>query len=149
MSSINQVVILGNLTRDIELRYGTTGNEVANGSVALNRKWKSKDGEDMEEVSYIDFTVFGKSAETLAKYTSKGSRICLTGRLKQDKWEDKKSGDARSKVVVIVTDFQFLDSGDGNSGKKHRASSEDDAPPRKSKPAPKKKVRDEEPDWRV
>jgi single-strand DNA-binding protein len=100
------VAIIGNLTADWEMRYTAGGSAIANTSIAVNRKWKDKDGEQKEEVSFIDLTAFGKQAETLALYTKRGNPIHVNGRLKQDRWEH--DGQKRSKVLVIVEGFQFL-----------------------------------------
>jgi single-strand DNA-binding protein len=105
-----KVVILGNLTRDPELRYTTKGAAVLDVSIAVNRKWKSESGESKEEVSFIDSTAFGKSAETIAKYCRKGSQLLVDGRLKTESWDDKTTGRKRSKLKVVIESFQFVGS---------------------------------------
>lgn len=109
MPNFNKVFLMGNLTRDIELRH-TSGNQaVANLSMAINRRWKSADGQDKEEVTFVDCEAWGKTAETLAKYLQKGRPVFIEGRLKLDQWEDKE-GKKQSKLRVTVDGFQFIDS---------------------------------------
>lgn len=105
---INNVVLLGNLTRDPELKYTPSGAAICNLTLALNHKYKS--GETLkEEVSYIDVVVFGKTAEATAEYLNKGSKASVVGRLKQDRWEAE-DGKKRSKVRVVADSVKFLDS---------------------------------------
>lgn len=109
MPNFNKVFIMGNLTRDIEIRH-TAGNQaVANMSMAINRRWRSADGQDREEVTFVDCEAWGKTAETLAKYLQKGRPVFIEGRLKLDTWEDKE-GKKQSKLRVVVDGFQFVDS---------------------------------------
>lgn len=108
MSSFNKVLILGNLTRDVELRYMPTGSPVCDFSLALNRKWTGSDGAKKEEVSFIDVTCFGKTAEIASQYLYKGVQTLIEGRLKQDRWEAKEGGGKRSKVKVICERLTLL-----------------------------------------
>lgn len=110
MPNLNRVFLAGNLTRDVELK--TTGGNSTVGSfgLAVNRTWNNAAGEKQEEVTFIDCTAWGKTAEVMAKYLSKGRPVLLEGRLKLDQWEDKKDGSKRSKLSVVVESFQFLDS---------------------------------------
>lgn len=101
---------MGNLTRDPERRVTPKGKTVVSFALALNEKWKDSDGETHEDVSFVDCEAFGKQAETLAKYVSKGRLLLVEGRLKQDTWEAK-DGERRSKLKVVVTGFQFLPDG--------------------------------------
>jgi single-strand DNA-binding protein len=104
---VNLAVMLGNLTTDPELKYSKSGAAVCGFSVALNSKYKS--GDDWkEEVSYIQVTAFGKTAENCGEFLHKGSKVLVQGRLKQDRWDDA-DGKHRSKVVVIAGLVQFLD----------------------------------------
>ena len=114
MASFNKVILAGNLTRDPELRYTPKGTAVARIGIACNRKWKSETGEMKEEVTFVDVDAFGRQAETLAQYMKKGSPLLVEGRLKLDQWDDKQSGQKRSKLGVVVEGFQFL--GGGNRG---------------------------------
>lgn len=106
MSDLNQTVIQGRLTRDIETRYATSGAAVGNFGVASNRKYK-----EQEEVTFLDCTVFGKTCEIMTQHLKKGSPVLLRGRLKTDSWEDKKTNQKKSKLVLIVEDFHFVGGG--------------------------------------
>lgn len=114
--SFNKVILLGNLTRDVELRHLPSGSQsVANIGLAVNRRWRTPEGEQREEVTYIDCEAWGKQAETLAKYVSKGRPLFIEGRLKLDQWE--KEGQKFSKLRVVIENFQFVDSrGEGGGG---------------------------------
>jgi single-strand DNA-binding protein len=116
MASLNKVFLIGNLTRDPELRYTPQGTAVASFGLASNRRWKSSDGQDKEETLFVDITAFGRQAEIVSEYMSKGRPIFVEGRLKLDQWQDKESGAKRSKLTVIVESFQFLGGGPGASG---------------------------------
>ena len=100
MSDLNEVVISGRLTRDAELRHTPTGTAVTDIIVASNRIW-SKDSDKQEEATFVDVTIWGKQAESLAQYLTKGRHIMLTGRLKLNKWETEE-GDRRSKLTVVA-----------------------------------------------
>lgn len=113
MASFNRVILAGNLTRDPELRYTPKGTAVARLGIACNRKWKSETGELKEEVTFVDVDAFGKQAETIGQYLKKGRPILIEGRLRYDTWEDKQSGQKKSKLGVVLESFQFLDSGGG------------------------------------
>ncbi len=107
MTSYNKVILLGNLTRDTEVRYTPNGNAVANFTIAVNRKYKQGD-ETKEEVSYIDIVVYGKQAESCGQYLAKGDAVLVDGRLNQRRWEDKDSGQKRSKMEVIAQGTTFM-----------------------------------------
>lgn len=124
------VIMMGNLTADPELRYTPKGSGIAQFNVAINRKWKSESGEMKEEVSFIGVTAFGKQADTVAKYFSKGDPIIVHGRLKQETWDDKTSGAKRSKTLVILESFNFA------GGKRKEAKQEEE--PKKFVPPPPK-----------
>ena len=110
MSSLNQCNFIGNFTRDIDLKYAPSGAAVASGSIACNHKYTNKTtGEKVDDVEYVNLTFFGKTAETVAKYMKKGSKIYVSGRMKTDKYDDK-DGITRYSTKVIVNDMQFLDS---------------------------------------
>lgn len=117
--SFNKVILLGNLTRDIELRH-TSGNQaVANIGLAVNRKFRTADGETREEVTFVDCEAWGRTAEVMSQYLTKGRPVFVEGRLKLDSWEDKE-GKKQSKLRVVIESFQFVDSrsegGGGGSG---------------------------------
>lgn len=109
----NKIVLMGNLTRDPEVRTTPGGQSVANFSLAVNRTWKDQSGQTQEAVSYIDCVAWGKVGEIIAQYLGKGRPILISGRLDQRSWEDKETGGKRSKVEVVVEDFNFVDSGQG------------------------------------
>ena len=111
----NKVILVGNLTRDIELRYSQSGMGIANTAIATSRKFTSN-GEKKEEVCFVDITFFGRSAEVANQYLRKGSKILVEGRLNFEQWVDQ-NGQKRSKHSVIVEIMQMLDSkGDNNQG---------------------------------
>ncbi len=99
---------MGNLTRDPELRQLPTGTSVANFGLAMNRRYKTREGEDREETCFVDIEVFGRQAETTNTYLSKGSSALVEGRLRLDQWEDKQSGQKRSRLLVNADRVQFL-----------------------------------------
>lgn len=107
MVAINQVSLAGNLTRDPELRYTAQGNAVCEFTVAVNEKWGSGD-QRREEVHFFECVAWRRAAEIIAEYLRKGSPVWVSGKLKQDRWEDQNSGQKRSKVRVTVREFQFL-----------------------------------------
>lgn len=108
MASYNRTILVGNLTRDPEMRYTPKGTAIVQGGIAVNHKWKTEGGEEKEDVLFLDFSVWGRAGETFAQYTRKGDPILLEGRLKLDQWEDKNTKEKRSKVKLTVENFQFL-----------------------------------------
>lgn len=113
MANFNQVILMGNLTRDPQLRYTQTQQSVCDFGIAVNRKFKSQSGEEREEVTFVDCTAWGKTAELINQYFTKGKPIFVQGRLKLDTWEDKQGGGKRSKLSVVVENFQFVGGRDG------------------------------------
>ena len=111
MASFNKVILVGNLTRDPELRYTPKGLAIAKLGLAVNRVWKNEAGENKEEVTFVDIDAFGKQAETIGQYLKKGRPILIEGRLRLDQWDDKQTGQKRNKLGVVLEGFQFLDSG--------------------------------------
>lgn len=107
MASYNKVILLGNLTRDPQLSYTPNQTAVVDFGLAVNRKWKSQDGEAKEEVCFVDCRAFGKTAENLNKYLAKGNPLFIEGRLSFDSWTAQ-DGTKRSRHRVIVEGFQFL-----------------------------------------
>ena len=105
----NKVIIIGNLTRDIELKYLPSGSAIANGAIATSHKYKMQNGEQKEEVCFLDFSIFGKGGEIFNQYVRKGSKVMLEGRLVFQQWKDNKDGSNRSKHALSVTEFKFLD----------------------------------------
>jgi single-strand DNA-binding protein len=110
MSNYNKVILMGNLTRDPELRYLPKGTAVARIGLAINRTYTGEDGQKRDDTTFVDVDAFGKQAEALGQYFKKGRPIFVEGRLKLDTWDDKQTGQKRSKMGVIMESFQFVDS---------------------------------------
>jgi single-strand DNA-binding protein len=116
MANYNRVLLMGNLTRDVELKYTPSNQAVANIGVAVNRRYRTSDGEQREETTFVDCEAWGRTAEVMSQYLSKGRPVFIEGRLRLDQWQDK-DGSNRSKLRVVVENFQFVDSrGDGGGG---------------------------------
>jgi single-strand DNA-binding protein len=115
MASFNKVLLMGNLTRDPELTYTPSQLAICKFGLAVSRKFRGKTGEEREEVLFIDCTVFDKKGETVHQYCTKGKPIFIEGQLKLDTWDDKTTGQKRSKIHVVVDNFQFLGSRDGGT----------------------------------
>lgn len=126
MPNLNKVLIMGALTRDPEVKYTPKGTALCQIGVAVNHTYKTADGEKREEVTFVDVEAWGKTAEVIGEHFRKGKPIFVEGRLKLDTWDDKQTGQKRSKMKVIMESFQFL--GDKGSG---QASA---APPRSAPP---------------
>jgi single-strand DNA-binding protein len=118
MASFNKVILVGNLTRDPELRYTPKGTAIAKIGLAVNRVWTNEAGEKKEDVTFVDVDVFGRTAENVGQYMRKGRPILIEGRLKLDQWDDKQTGQKKSKLGVVAEIVQFLGSptGGGESG---------------------------------
>ena len=113
MASFNKVILMGNLTRDPQLKYLPSQTAVTEFGLACNRKFKTQAGEDKEEVTFVDCTAFGRTGEVINQYFTKGKPIFIEGRLKYDSWEDKNGGGKRHKLTVVVDNFQFIGGRDG------------------------------------
>lgn len=111
----NKVILLGNLTRDIELKHLSGDMSVGSFGLAVNRRFRTRDGENREEVTFVDCEAWGRTAEVMGQYLQKGRPVFIEGRLKLDTWEDKDGG-KRSKLKVVVENFQFVDSKQGGEG---------------------------------
>jgi single-strand DNA-binding protein len=142
MAYLNKVFLIGNLTRDPELRVTPKGTAICQFGIAVNRQFKDESGATRDETTFVDIEAWGKQGELVAKYLSKGSLAMVEGRLKLDQWEDKTSGQKRSKLKVVLDNVQFLSSrgsggGGGGSSAPADDSSEGSAPPPRggSKPA--------------
>ncbi|MBR0242743.1 single-stranded DNA-binding protein [Candidatus Saccharibacteria bacterium] len=114
MRGFSKAIIAGNLTRDPELRSTPSGSSVCSFSVAVNRVYKDANGENKEDVSFIDCSAWGKLGEMIASYAKKGSSVLVSGRLSQRTWEDKNGGGKRSRVEIVVEDFNFTGTAAGN-----------------------------------
>ncbi|HEV7299954.1 MAG TPA: single-stranded DNA-binding protein [Tepidisphaeraceae bacterium] len=148
MASYNKVLLMGNLTRDPQLRYTPSQMAVADFGIAVNEKFTTKSGEKREDVAFIDITAWGKQAELINQYFTKGKPIFIEGRLKYETWDDKQGGGKRHKLTVTLDGFQFVGGRDGGGGGGGGGGSydqgagpgdfEDSAPPQRSqsRPAP-------------
>jgi single-strand DNA-binding protein len=116
MPSLNKVLLMGNLTRDPELRVTPKGTPICQFSLAINRQFKMESGESREEVIYVDIEAWGKQGETIAKYVTKGRPLFVEGRLRLDQWEDKNTKEKRSRMKVVLENFQFLGDSRGGGG---------------------------------
>ncbi len=143
----NRVIIVGNLTRDIELKYAPSGAAIGSTGIASTRKFKGGDGQMKEEVLFVDITAFGRTAEVMNQYLRKGSKILVEGRLKLDQWTDQNGG-KRSKHGVTIENMTMLDSkGDNAGGGGYNAPQQNAAPqagqaPQQSQPAYEKPAND-------
>ncbi len=121
MASFNKVLLMGNLTRDPQMKYLPSQTAVCEFGIASNRKFRTQGGEDREEVLFVDCTAFGRTGEVINQYCTKGKPIFIEGRLKFDSWDDRNGGGKRSKLSVVVDNFQFIGGrddagGDGGGG---------------------------------
>ena len=128
MANLNKVLLIGNLTRDPELRYTPQGSAICDLGLAINRQYTTNDGVKKEEVCFVDITAWGRQAETCNRFVKKGSQIFVEGRLKLDSWQDKETGKNRSKLNVVAERIQFLS---GTGAGKHS----DDGQDEQQKPA--------------
>jgi single-strand DNA-binding protein len=137
-ASYNKVMLMGNLTRDPEVRVTPGGLSIAKLGLAVNRRYKTREGEQREEVTYVDIDAFGVQAETIQKYCTKGSGIFIEGRLRLDQWQDKTSGENRSKLGVVLDNFQFV-GGRGEEGGSRSSDYEQSSPPARASSPPRSK----------
>jgi single-strand DNA-binding protein len=144
MASFNKVILLGNLTRDPEVRYTPKGTAVADLGLAVNRTYTADNGEKREEVTFVDVTFWGRTAEVAGEYLKKGRPVFVEGRLQLDSWDDKTSGQKRTKLKVIGENMQMLGSprGGGSGG----GDEESSGGSRASRPAPPPKAAPSAPD---
>lgn len=133
-ASFNKVYLMGNLTRDPESRVTPGGVTISKLGLAVNRRYRTRDGEQREETTFVDIDAFGAQAETIQKYCSKGSALFVEGRLRLDQWQDKTSGENRSKLGVVLENFQFV-GGRSEGGSPAGGSYEENSPPRRTEPA--------------
>lgn len=128
MPNLNKVQLMGNITRDPEVRYTPKGTAVTDISLAINRSFNSDDGERREETTFVDITFWGRQAEVIGEYMKKGRPLYVEGRLQLDSWEDKTSGQQRSRLKVVGENFQFLggrdDAGGGGGGGQSRSAAQ-------------------------
>ena len=136
MANLNKVMLIGNLTRDPELRHTPKGTAVAELGLAINRVWKDEQGQKQEETTFVDVTLWGRQAELAQQYLGKGNPVYIEGRLNLDTWDDKATGQKRSKLKVIGENLQFLSSGKsgGNGGAPSDRPQSSARPPQRSGP---------------
>lgn len=108
MASFNKVILIGNLTRDPDLRTTSNGTAICDLGLAVNRRWKDQAGRDQEETTFVDVTVWNRAAENCAQYLQKGAPVLVEGRLHLEQWEDRNGGGKRSKLSVVAETVQFL-----------------------------------------
>jgi single-strand DNA-binding protein len=132
MASFNKVILLGNLTRDPEVRYTPKGSAVADLGIAVNRQYTLDNGEKREEVTFVDVTFWGRTAEVAGEYLKKGRPVFIEGRLQLDTWDDKQSGQKRSKLKVIGENMQMLGGRPGAGGGGSEVEEGESGPPRSS-----------------
>lgn len=113
MASLNKVLLIGNLTRDPEIRYTPKGSAVCDLGLAVNRRYTTESGERQEEVTFLDVVLWGKQAELAGQYLHKGRSVFIEGRLQMDSWEDKATGQKRNKIKIVCENMQFIDSKGG------------------------------------
>jgi single-strand DNA-binding protein len=116
MASYNKVILMGNLTRDPQMKYLPSQTAVVEFGLACNRRYKTQSGEQKEEVTFVDCTAFGRTGEVINQYFTKGKPIFIEGRLKYDQWEDKQGGGKRHKLTVVIESFEFVGGRDGGGG---------------------------------
>ena len=152
MASYNKVFLMGNLTRDPQVKHLPSQMVVAEFGLAVNRRYKTAAGEDKEEVAFVDCSAFGRQAETISQYCTKGKPIFVEGRLKFDTWDDKGGAGKRSKLTVVVENFQFLgragEDGSGSAGEFAGNGSRQNAPAPRPLAEQQKMFAGEERKWR-
>lgn len=116
MRGFSKAIIAGNVTRDPEMRTTPSGSQVCSFAIAVNRSYKDSSGAQQDQVSYLDCVAWGKSAEIISQYIKKGSQLLVSGRLEQRSWEDKNSGQRRSRTEIVVEDFSFIGGNNGGNG---------------------------------
>lgn len=135
MASLNKVMLIGNVTRDPEIRYTPKGTALVEIGLAVNRRYTAENGERREEVTFVDVTLWGRTAEIANEYLRKGRPVYIEGRLQLDSWDDKQTGQKRSKLRVVGEEMQLLGNREGGSGGGGSQGGEYDEEPRQSRPA--------------
>src|SRR5947207_6773712 len=135
MPNLNKVMLIGNLTRDPEIKYTPKGTAIADIGLAVNRNYTTESGEKREEVTFIDVTLWGRVAEIVGEYCKKGRPLFVEGRLQLDQWDDKATGQKRSKLKVVGDNIQLLGSREGGGGGGEHGESRSEGRPQQSRPA--------------
>jgi single-strand DNA-binding protein len=147
MANLNRVLLIGNLTRDPEVRYTPKGTAVTDIGIAVNRVYSGDDGEKKEETTFVDVTLWGRQAEVAQEYLKKGRPVFVEGRLQLDTWDDKQTGQKRSRLRVVAENMQMLGSrGENEGGPSAPGSQRRTAPPPSPRQTPKDPDLDAEPD---
>ena len=128
MANVNKVILIGNVTRDVEVKTTPRGSAVTGITLAVNRNYKTDSGEKREEVTFVDVELWGRVAEIAGEYVKRGNPLYVEGRLKQDSWEDKDSGQKRTKLKVVAENIQLLGARQGAAKATPLPSSEAAAP---------------------
>ncbi len=141
MANLNRVLLIGNLTRDPELRVTPKGSSICQFGLAVNRTFKDGSGQQREEATFIDVEAWGRQGEVISKYCTKGRPLFVEGRLRFDSWEDKNTGQKRNRLSVVLENFQFIggrgdDQGEGGAPRDVRYVERSSPPPRTAPPAP-------------
>lgn len=135
MANVNKVMLLGNITRELEVRYTPKGTAVCDLGMAINRIRTGDNGERIEEVTYVDVTLWGRQAELAGQYLAKGRPVFIEGRLQLDQWDDKQTGQKRSRLRVVAENMQFIGGG-GQSGGGNAPRQQSGQPPQAQNQAP-------------
>src|SRR3954465_5457020 len=135
MANLNKVMLIGNLTRDPEIKYTPKGTAICNIGLAINHVYSTDSGEKREEVTFVDVELWGRLAEITGEYCKKGKPLFIEGRLKLDTWDDKQTGQKRSKMKVVASGMQLL--GSKEDGGPQQGSSQKPAPRPQGRPAPR------------
>jgi single-strand DNA-binding protein len=136
MANVNKVILIGNVTRDPEVKFTSKGSAVTDIGLAINRNYTLDSGEKREETTFVDVELWGRLAEIAGEYAKKGRPVYIEGRLRMDTWEDKTSGQKRSRMKVVAESLQLLGSRtDGPARPASAEESHDSPPPRSSAPA--------------
>jgi len=138
MANLNKVMLIGNVTRDPEIRYTPKGTALVDLGLAVNRRYTAENGEKREETTFVEITFWGRTAEIAHEYLKKGRSVYVEGRLQLDSWDDKATGQKRSKLKIVGEEMQMLGSregGSGGGGSREPSSGEYDEEPRSSRPA--------------
>lgn len=146
MANLNKVMLIGNLTRDPEIKYTPKGMAIAQLGLAINRNWTNDGGEKQEETTFVDVDLFGRLAEIAGEYLKKGRPVYIEGRLRLESWDDKQSGQKRTKMKVVGEQLQLLGTRDGGGseakggGDEYSVSRPASRPPSRPAPAPRPPV---------
>jgi single-strand DNA-binding protein len=135
MANLNKVLLLGNVTRDPEVRYTPKGSAVCDLGVAVNRTYTTDSGEKREEVTFVDVTLWGRTAEVASEYLKKGRPVFIEGRLQMDTWDDKQTGQKRTRLRVVADNMQLLGGRAQGGAEAPGESRQTSAPPKKSAPS--------------